>query len=381
MAASENKRIYSLDVLRGLAVLLVLFRHVPGEDASQLLLVLRGIGWTGVDLFFVLSGFLISGLLFSEFDRTGDLNLRQFWLRRGMKIWPSYFLTYGAAMILTIIAKGDVGLLKTKAPNYVFIQNYMQPQYRWTHSWSIAIEEHFYLVLPLVLVILAPTKFKSLFRIGTLICVAVLALRLIVFFTSDLPWPNFYFQSHMRIDSLCFGVMLGYLYQYKQTTFLRAARFWPLFLALTPLVLLAHFYPLKSSSLSYTIGFTIFYLVFGGLVVAARAYPDVGKSGPLRLVALMGVYSYTIYLAHSVIYELPGIRGVRLQFILLFGRSGDRILFLALSILLGVLLSHSVERPFLRLREKWFPRSSVKAAPAGSSELPSIPIPVQVPST
>lgn len=267
-------------------------------------------------------------------------------------------------MLMTIISTGKLELLKTQAPNYVFIQNYIHPFTRlthWTHSWSIAIEEHFYLALPVVLVFLAPTRFRRLVTIGVIVCVGVLALRVILFSLLDLSWPHFYYPSHMRVDSLSFGVMLGYLYQYKRATFLRLARFWPLLLGLSPLVLLAYFYPLETSAISFTIGFTIFYLVFGGFVVAARAYPDVGKSGPLRLLALMGVYSYTIYLAHSVIYELPGIRGARLQVILLLGRSGDRILFFVLSILLGVLLSHCIERPFLRLREKWLPGTSVRA--------------------
>src|ERR1043166_5890812 len=98
MSSVEQKRIHSLDFLRGLAVLLVLFRHLPNDNTSGVLHFIQAIGWTGVDLFFVLSGFLISGLLFTEFNRTGKLDVKRFWLRRGMKIWPSYFLTYGLAM-------------------------------------------------------------------------------------------------------------------------------------------------------------------------------------------------------------------------------------------------------------------------------------------
>lgn len=67
MSAVESHRIHSLDFLRGIAVLLVLFRHLPNETSGTLYFV-QAIGWTGVDLFFVLSGFLISGLLFNEFE-------------------------------------------------------------------------------------------------------------------------------------------------------------------------------------------------------------------------------------------------------------------------------------------------------------------------
>ena len=78
-------------------------------------------------------GFLISGLLFSEFDKTGTLDVKRFWLRRGLKIWPSYFLVYGVAMLLTVIATGNSQLLITRAPNYVFVQNYFPYAVRLNH--------------------------------------------------------------------------------------------------------------------------------------------------------------------------------------------------------------------------------------------------------
>lgn len=357
----EHKRIHSLDFLRGLAVLLVLFRHLPNKDTSGVLHFLQTIGWTGVDLFFVLSGFLISGLLFADYDRNGRLDVKRFWLRRGMKIWPSYFLTYGLAMIATIIWTGDLSLLISRIPNYVFVQNYMDPAIRWTHSWSIAIEEHFYFILPLVLIVLARKKFAELPKVAVAICVAVLLQRVLLFLVTDLKWPNFYYPSHLRIDSLCFGVLISYLYHYKRESFARIGRWWPAFVTAAPLLALAYWLPLERSAFSYTAGFTIFYLMFGGLVVAARVHPNFGSSGPQRLLAWMGIYSYTIYLAHSVIYELPGMATLRSMAISRFGSGGDQLLFLGLSIVLGVVISHLVERPFLRLRSKWFPVSRTSA--------------------
>jgi peptidoglycan/LPS O-acetylase OafA/YrhL len=260
------------------------------------------------------------------------------------------------AMLLTVIATGNLQLLIARAPNYVFVQNYFPYAVRWNHSWSIAVEEHFYLLLPLVLLVLIPAKRKKLPQILLSVCVFVLAFRVFLFFLRDLPWSNFYYPTHMRIDSLSFGVLLGYLYQYKTDAFIRVGRrFWPLFLAGPMLLILANIFPVETSAISYTLGFTVFYLVFGGLVVVARAYPDFGRSGPQRLLALAGVYSYTIYLAHSVLYELPGMTAVRNMMFPHFGTTGDRVLFFALSIVLGVVLSHLIERPFLRLRAKWLP--------------------------
>lgn len=357
MNLTEHKRIHSLDFLRGLAVLLVLFRHLPDGNTSGAVHFLQTIGWTGVDLFFVLSGFLISGLLFKEFERNGKLDVKRFWLRRGLKIWPSYFLTYGIAMLATIAWSGDWNILVSRIPNYFFFQNYSDPAVRWTHSWSIAIEEHFYFILPLVLIVLARRKLSELPKLAVAVCVAVLLQRVLLFLLTNATWPNFYYPSHLRFDSLCFGVLISYLYHYQRELFVRIGRWWPAFLAALPLLVLAYVFPLERSSVSYTVGFTIFYLMFGGLVMAARMYPNFGSSGPQRLLAWMGIYSYTIYLAHSVIYELPGSSTLRFMMISRFGTAGDQVLFLGLSIAVGVLISHAIERPFLRLRAKWFPVS------------------------
>jgi peptidoglycan/LPS O-acetylase OafA/YrhL len=187
--------------------------------------------------------------------------------------------------------------------------------------------------------------------------------RVLLWLFTDLKWPNFYYPSHLRFDSLCFGVLISYVFRYQREWFLRIGKWWPAFLAAAPLIVIAYVFPLERSAASYTIGFTIFYLMFGGLVVAARMHPNFGSSGPQWLLSWMGIYSYTIYLAHSVIYELPGITTLRLFAISRLGSAGDQLLFLGLSILVGVLISHAIERPFLRLRAKWFPATRTSAPP------------------
>jgi peptidoglycan/LPS O-acetylase OafA/YrhL len=239
----------------------------------------------------------------------------------------------------------------------------MDPAIRWTHSWSIAIEEHFYFGLPLLLLYLVAKKFKTLPGIALIVCAGVLLQRVSLYALTDLKWASFYYPSHLRIDSLAFGVLLGYLYYYQRELFMKIGRFWPYFIAASGLIVLAYVFPLEQSAFSYTIGFTIFYLMFGGLVVAARVHPSFGSSGPQRLLSWMGIYSYTIYLAHSVVYELPGSSNVRLMIISKFGIAGDQLAFFIGSIVLGVIISHLIERPFLRLRAKWLPVTP-RSAPA-----------------
>ena len=97
--APAGRRVIQLDFLRGIAILLVIGDHNPAWGLERQLGILRlpvqlwhrG-GWTGVDLFFVLSGFLIGGLLFTELIKRGRLDIKRFMVRRGFKIWPSYYL-------------------------------------------------------------------------------------------------------------------------------------------------------------------------------------------------------------------------------------------------------------------------------------------------
>src|ERR1700758_1823216 len=97
--AKPSTRNESLDVLRCIAVLLVLGFHFPYYALWGRL------GWIGVDLFFVLSGFLISGLLFQEYKATESINLLRFLIRRGLKIYPSFYLLIVSAGILSLFLR------------------------------------------------------------------------------------------------------------------------------------------------------------------------------------------------------------------------------------------------------------------------------------
>jgi len=141
---SEYKRLREIDFLRGIAILLVFFRH------KELFSSLTKMGWIGVDLFFVISGFLVSGLLFKEYKRFGSINVKLFLIRRGFKIYPIYYLSY--IFYLFFKLKSETFSLKYVLADLFFIQNYVYGfGYAYVASWSLAIEEHFYLVLALLL--------------------------------------------------------------------------------------------------------------------------------------------------------------------------------------------------------------------------------------
>jgi peptidoglycan/LPS O-acetylase OafA/YrhL len=375
-ASPERARVFSLDVLRGVAILLVLVRHTPGWPTSGAAGFFYEVGWTGVDLFFVLSGYLISGLLYGELDRTGGIKVGRFWLRRGFKIWPSYFACYGgwvlckaAADILTGAGPKAGARLKAALPNLIFIQNYVGLEGAWPHSWSLAIEEHFYLALPVLFVAACALRrgrplLAGLPFAAASVCVAVLCLRLWAYAGGARDWQSFYYPTHMRADALAFGVLLGYLQKYHREKFRAAGRRWPYLLAFSaPMIATAAVFPLEASPVSYLFGFTLLYLAYGGLVVAAGTYTDFGSRRKItRAVARLGVYSYTIYLAHSVVHRLPFI-STGMGRLLREHAWVDMVAFWVLSVAGGVALSHCVERPFLRLRAKLYPPRD-GAAPA-----------------
>ena len=161
-----KSRLVCLDFLRGVAILLVLGAHMPhagleaGVPLAGLLRLWHGFGGAGVDLFFVLSGFLVGGLLLAEIKRSGKADAKRFLIRRGFKIWPTYYV-YLLALPLLQIWGGetrfvDAALWSLRA-NLLHLQNYWLsgsafstlPNYisPRPHTWSLAVEEHFYLAL------------------------------------------------------------------------------------------------------------------------------------------------------------------------------------------------------------------------------------------
>lgn len=142
----------ALDALRGIAILLVVFHHWAIKEYAQAGGVATRVqdntifyyGWTGVDLFFVLSGYLIGRQLWREWHETGDIRVGRFLLRRGLRIWPIYFVTLaGYALFSPIIHPGF--------PDWTFLSNYQYGQF--TRGWSLSTEEQFYLAIPLLLLL------------------------------------------------------------------------------------------------------------------------------------------------------------------------------------------------------------------------------------
>ena len=138
-------RLKRLDILRCIAVLLTLQSH--SELPSRLTLA----GYAGVNLFFVLSGYLISGLLFAEYKQRQTINFARFFIRRSLKIYPSFYVLVLVTILYHHLYRQAVPLYRYIGEIF-YVQNYTGSL--WGPEWSLAVEEHFYILLPAFLLLL-----------------------------------------------------------------------------------------------------------------------------------------------------------------------------------------------------------------------------------
>lgn len=338
-----NSRNQSLDVLRGFAVLLVMCAHYQ-------LFAAMGHGWIGVDLFFVLSGFLISGLLFTDMKMTGRINMVRFYIRRGLKIYPSLYLL----LLIAFPILGSSLLVET-----VFLQNYFPPKqaltnYELGHLWSLAVEEHFYIALPVILILL--NRFRRLQWIPL-----ISAVVMIFCFLARVPYcavhGNFVYPTHLRVDALFVGVAIGYFHNYRPEVFARLSGWWSL-----PCTLLLLIPVLTNASGSMV--FTANLLAFALLV--AWSVPRALKG--LKYVGRIGVYSYSIYLVHAplaTIWQMKPVTWLRF------------LGYVISSLLVGVVMARLIEFPVLAIREHFFPKTSGSGLP----QQRRVPSPQEAPMT
>jgi peptidoglycan/LPS O-acetylase OafA/YrhL len=381
--AGGKPRLVGLDLLRLLAVALVLGRHMgaaprswPSGPRTFFALWERG-GWIGVDLFFVLSGFLVSGLLFAEFKSYGRISPLRFYARRAWKIYPPYFVML-AVTVIVILAQGFRLRRIEIVAEALFFQNYVSGI--WNHTWSLAVEEHFYLLLPVVclLVLLPqrrrPASLRPILLVGAGIAVCELALRIRNALDSAGFTPATHvFATHLRLDSLFFGVLLSYAYHFHTQRFVHVLTPWRVSLMLGGILCLAPAFliRLETSPLMYTVGYTVVYIGSGMLMVGALLC-DVPRRRVLGGLATLGASSYSIYLWHMPVFMLgmpmlEQMAGAPFTF-------GVRVtLYLGAAIVLGVVMARLVEVPALRLRDHLLP--SRAAATIGARRPRSIATP------
>jgi peptidoglycan/LPS O-acetylase OafA/YrhL len=356
----DSKRIFQLDVLRGFAILLVMGVHVPAYP------IWSTFGGFGVDLFFVLSGFLIANLLFTEYRKTGEIRFGRFLLRRALKLYPSFYLLFVLTLVYVYFSHFPVSVRQIIG-EATMTQNYVGAI--WGHTWSLAVEEHFYLLLPLILAFMirrgkgSANPFEGIPYVFAGIAIACLGLRILASYQHpEYSHQAHYEPSHLRADSLLFGVFLAYMHNFRPEILRKLMtdpwRF-PVSVISVLTLVPACFLP-STDRIVYTIGFSLLYVGFGTMLLLTlyqegrkRAQPGLGS----RVVATLGVYSYTLYLWHVPMAQffaaISGKFGAINQYLL-------HAIYFGSSIFVGIAMSKLVEIPVLKLRERFFPAPVVE---------------------
>lgn len=305
-----------LDGLRGIAVLLVLWAHVPvslGGGVVHLLNKVIQPGYLGVDIFFVLSGFLITRILM--YGRENKNPLRYFLIRRAFRIFPIYYLLIG---LLIFLAPGEYLIwCATYLSNFVFSFDYVWDAARqmpihesnpMRHTWSLCVEEHFYMIWPLV-IYFAPRD--TLKPIAMAVAVSGMVLALMASMTAgDLPlYPMLYRGTQFRVASLALG---GLFALYEPSLKIGTSRPWLVCVGFfLPAAALLAFASTLEVPWKPSIKMIAFALMSSAIFLAALGTMTLGKSvsavlskGPL---AYAGRISYGVYLYHFPIYYALGV--------------------------------------------------------------------------
>lgn len=366
MITKHSERFNGLDHLRALAIILVLLYHYRAFKHPVWIETVGKFGWTGVDLFFVLSGFLISGQLFKEMKNTGTIHVKTFYIKRFFRIFPPYFFTLFLYFTFPFFREREA--LPPLWKFVTFTQNYgldVINQGTFSHAWSLCIEEQFYLILPLLLLVMMPTKlFKYFVILIILILSFSLTMRLIIWSDSvggidnsslefwRLWYMEIYYPTYTRLDGLGIGVFTGYLMQHSE-------RFKEIInrngnrLFLMGIVLLGIAFWLcneQSSEAASTFGFTWVAISYGFIVVSAVSESSFLSRTRFYITSELAALSYAIYLSHKGIIHI--VQNVFEYFGLENSDTVSFIVCLLACIIVGLLYRFIIEKPFVILKNK-----------------------------
>jgi peptidoglycan/LPS O-acetylase OafA/YrhL len=336
------KRSAKLDAVRGLAVLLVLLHNTDNYPSLHLSVISQN-GWMGVDLFFVLSGFLITGILLDTKQSQGYF--RNFYARRCLRIWPLYYsvLLFMFVMVPLVRSSEAHTVFEARSSPWwsylLFLQNFLVPIPSMATgplgvTWSLAVEEQFYLIWPLIVRFCTESQLRK-------IAIAVICISPALRFYLSLHQVNIYSNPFCRSDGLMAGALLALVLRsssFLPSNFLKRA--WIILLVSSPLALALETLHARWIVFSLT-AMASTALIFLALFSTQRWLQAVLTN---RFLVYTGTISYGIYLLQKL--PLDGAKMFHL----------DQYQFLALPVTTAVTYAMAtiswnlLERPFLKLK-------------------------------
>lgn len=366
----HHQKLHGLDHLRAFAISFVLLFHFRLFHHPQWIDSIGKFGWTGVDLFFVLSGFLISSELFKESSKSGTISLKRFFAKRSFRILPPYLLVVAIYFLIPGFREREA--LPPLWRFLTFTQDFgldLQAKGTFSHAWSLCVEEQFYLLLPLALLLVFRFKLakRGIFILTGLILLGF-CCRVFSWYHYVLPYVNaddftiywykyIYYPSYNRLDGLIIGVSISALFHFKPKAAAQITRYqtW-LFPAVLVVLICTYFVCGDAHSFSATIlCFPMIAFGYGLLVLWAIIPGTVMYRYKLWLTEKLAGLSYGIYLIHKGIIHLTqqyfGSLGIPAD-------SNRMFLICLFFIVLGaLLLNFAVEKPVLKLRKRIIDRA------------------------
>lgn len=357
----QKTRNYGLDTLRSLAIILVFLFHYSSFCSQPVFGILGRVGWAGVDLFFVLSGYLIGNQIFSTLLNQQSFSLKTFYFRRLLRTIPNYLFILGLYFFIPLFREQP---LTTPIWKFLtFTQNFGLSYSAFSHAWSLCLEEQFYLILPLISLFIA---YKNNVRKGWLIIgfilLAGIILRSSLWFSYIQEAGENKFQIYMtpiyyfpfcRLDGLLLGVSIAMLKNFHQNIWVRIndKGYWFMalgllgcYFTLSPLENLLGFVPTA-------FGYLLRSASFAALTLSVLCTNTFLCKTKIPGVMTLAAWSYAIYLSHKSLIHISH------SVLSYWSISKLSVAALCITILIcligGWLLYTFIEKPFLKLREKF----------------------------
>jgi peptidoglycan/LPS O-acetylase OafA/YrhL len=345
-----TRHIPSLDGLRAVSFLMVFAAHMDPADSVP--------GGFGVTIFFFLSGFLITTLMRAEHDKNGSLNLKHFWLRRILRIWPPFYLVILLTTAYTLLLE-PFGTLQARAmtAQVLHFTNYWM-MFHGLHGipagtdvfWSLAVEEHFYLIFPWLYLAMRRFDLSSPHQAMLLwgLCGVVLVWRCVLVLKLHAPADHTYLGTDTRIDSILFGCALAVWNNPVLDGWRPHETMWKYGVLPVALLVLLMCLIYRNPAFRETARYSLQGAALMPIFVAAICYPGwlPFRLLNIRPVAYVGLLSYSLYLIHyAVIFavgaHVPG-----------FALPVRALLSFAISLGLAWLTYVLIEKPCARIRRR-----------------------------
>jgi peptidoglycan/LPS O-acetylase OafA/YrhL len=353
----NNSKLFGLDHLRTFAITFVILFHYRIFKHPEWMDQAFAFGWTGVDLFFVLSGYLISAQLFSKIER---ISLREFYLKRVFRIIPAYLVVVALYFCIPIFREREA--LPPLWKFLTFTQNLgldLSNNGTFSHAWSLCIEEQFYLILPLILYFKPGRKaawlLLALFLGGFLVRYLSWQQLVVPFQGTDDAWVHWhraiYYPTYTRLDGLLAGVTIAAVFRFMPAVRERITKHGNLVFVIGLVLLAGAYFLCRDQETFYATiyGFPLVAIAYGTIVMAAISPSCFLYHINSRISSRIAILSYSIYLSHKGIIHL-----VQLFLGKWIDEKGLLMFFICIvaAVSGALVMRYVVEKPFLRIRDR-----------------------------